>query len=106
MARQRGGRAPKTYARRRPVREAYDSVLIVCEGAKSEPNYFNRLRNVYRLSSANVRITPAGGSDPMSIVSFAEDELASAGYDRAYCVFDRDGHANYPQAIQKSHNRS
>jgi RloB-like protein len=76
-------------------------VLIVCEGAKSEPNYFNRLRNVYRLSSANVRITPAGGSDPMSIVSFAEDELARAGYDRAYCVFDRDGHANYPQAIQK-----
>jgi hypothetical protein len=99
MARRRRG--PQSYARRGPVREAYDYVLIVCEGSKSEPNYFNRLRHVYRLSSANVRITPANGSDPMSIVSFAERELVDAGYDRAFCVFDRDGHTNYAQAIQR-----
>jgi hypothetical protein len=92
-------RQPRSYARRGPDREPYDSVLIICEGGKTEPYYFNRLRAVYRLSSANVKIAPADGTDPMSVVRFAEAELARGGYDRAYCVFDRDGHANYAQAL-------
>ncbi len=36
------GRNPRTaasYARRGPQRELYDVVLIVCEGAKTEPYY-------------------------------------------------------------------
>jgi len=35
----------------------------------------------------------------MSVVRFAEVELARGEYDRAYCVFDRNGHANYSQAL-------
>lgn len=52
------------YARRAPAREPYDRVLIVCEGEKTEPQYFNGLRLAERLSSANIRVTPADGSDP------------------------------------------
>lgn len=89
------------YARRGPVREPYDTVLIVCEGGKSEPNYLRRLAAVHRLSSANITITPADGSDPMSVVSFAERELARNDYDRVFCVFDRNGHANYDEALTK-----
>ena len=97
-------RARRSYVRPGPVREAYDHILIVCEGTKSEPNYFNRLRHVYRLSNANVKITPADGTDPMSVVAFAEQQLAKTGYDRAYCVFDRNGHVNYSRALQQIAN--
>jgi RloB-like protein len=92
-------RTAGSYARRGPIREPYDRVLIVCEGKKTEPYYFGGLRLQYRLSSANIEITPADGTDPMSIVSFAEARLAE--YDRAFCVFDRDGHQNYDAAVAR-----
>jgi len=92
-------RTAGSYARRGPVREPYDRVLIVCEGKKTEPYYFGGLRLHYRLSSANIEITPANGTDPMSIVSFAEARLDE--YDRVFCVFDRDGHQNYDDALAR-----
>lgn len=94
-------RRKESYARRAPVREPYDTVLIVCEGEKTEPNYLNRLREVHRLSSANIRVVPAPGSDPMSVVTHAETELERGDYDCAFCVFDRDSHANFNAAIEK-----
>ena len=92
-------RTAESYARRGPIREPYDRVLIVCEGEKTEPHYFGGLRKHYRLSSANIEITPADGTDPVSIVSFAEARLGE--YDRAFCVFDRDGHQNYTAAVAR-----
>jgi hypothetical protein len=55
-------------------------------------------------------ITPARGSDPMNVVNYAEELGLRAieeesPYNRIYCVFDRDGHANYVQAMDKI-NRS
>lgn len=99
MARRPRWRSAKSYARRAALRESYPAVLIVCEGEKSEPAYFDRLRRDHRLSNANVRITPAEGSDPMSVVSYALAEMAD--FDRAYCVFDRDGHTNYDRALAR-----
>jgi hypothetical protein len=92
-------RRPQSYTRRAPVREPYDYVLIVCEGAKSEPSYLRALQAAYRLSNANIEITPADGTDPMSVVRYAEARMAP--YDRVYCVFDRDGHANYDEAVRR-----
>ena len=79
------------------MREPYDFVLIVCEGGKTEPNYFGRLRTVCGLANANIRITPADGTDPVSIVRFAQDEYDE--HDRVYCVFDRNGHPNFDEAL-------
>lgn len=100
---------PKSYKRRAPSREPYDYVLIVCEGSKSEPHYLRGLCVDYQLSSANIRITPGSGTDPLSIVVFAEEEAAKATaakapYDRVYCVFDRDSHdpENYAAAIARA----
>jgi hypothetical protein len=93
-------RRADSYKRRGPQREPYDYVLIVCEGGKTEPNYFRRLRDVYRLNSANIEITRADGTDPVSVVKFTEARLIQGEFDRAYCVFDRDGHANYSEALQ------
>src|SRR5262249_30283083 len=97
MARRRG-RAPSQYARRAPAREPYDYILIVCEGGKSEPNYFRRLRKLCNLSNANVLITSADGTDPVSIVKYAQANYDD--HDKVYCVFDRDGHANYNDALR------
>jgi hypothetical protein len=99
MRSSRRERAAETYARRGPSRAPYDTVLILCEGEKTEPNYFSGLRSAYRLSSANIRIVPAEKSDPLGIVSIAESELAN--YDRVFCVFDRDSHAGYRKAVSK-----
>ena len=59
------------------------------------------MRNVYRLSSANITIVPGNGNDPVSIVKHAFEEYRRAGeiYDRVFCVFDRNGHANYQEAM-------
>jgi RloB-like protein len=94
-------RAASAYRRKGPQKEPYDVVLIVCEGTKTEPKYFRGLQHAYTLSSLNVRILPPEGNDPVSVVNFAIRQLQSDGdYDRAYCVFDRDGHANYEEALR------
>jgi hypothetical protein len=89
------------FRRRAPVREPYDVVLIVCEGRKTEPNYLEGLRVAYRLSSVNIRVIQPPRSDPVSIVNFAIEQMREdQEYDRGYCVFDRDNHANFVRAIR------
>lgn len=89
--------------RRGPQREPYDRVLIVCEGEKTEPIYFSELKDHYKLSNANIAVTPASGTDPLSIVRTAQKKEQKDGerYDRIYCVFDRDRHQNFQAACDK-----
>jgi hypothetical protein len=91
------------YRRRGPTREPYDVVLLACEGSKTEPNYFKEAGVAYQLSSLNIQIRQPPGNDPLKIVEFAIDELArDSDYNRAYCVFDRDQHSNFDQAIRRA----
>lgn len=89
--------------RRKKLREPYDVVLIVCEGAKTEPAYFSSLKNELRLSSTNIHICGREcGSAPISVVDYAIDECKkSGGYNRVYCVFDKDRHVSYVAAVDK-----
>lgn len=102
MAR-RKPRLAKSYRRKVASRESYDAVLIVCEGEKTEPEYLKGLQRACRLSNANITILPADGSDPVGIVRHALKlfQRAEGAYDRVYCVFDRDGHVNYQQALDQ-----
>ena len=78
-------------------------MLIVCEGEKTEPQYFEGLRVAYRLSSANIAVAPMG-RDPLSLINYAIAELENdPNLTRAYCVFDRDGHATFGDAVNKAH---
>lgn len=89
------------FQRRGPVREPYDVVLIVCEGAKTEPNYIQGLRVAFGLSSVNIRVIHPPGNDPVSIVRFAINQMKEdPEYDRGYCIFDRDQHANFDEAAR------
>lgn len=93
-------------SRRRAFRAPYDKVLIVCEGSKTEPLYFQELIDHYEIDTANVRVSGDCGSDPMSVVQhgiqlyLAEKQADSGPFDRVYCVIDRDAHQNYIPAMQ------
>lgn len=89
--------------RQGPIREQYDKVLIVCEGAKTEPNYFNGLKKHLRLKSANVEIV-GEGANPATIVKRAkkldrQEKGKGDPFDKIFCVFDKDTHADYQQAL-------
>jgi hypothetical protein len=94
-------RRAKSLRRRQAMKAPYDVVLIVCEGKKTEPNYFNELKKAFRLNNANVRIS-GRGSDPLGVVNFAiETFRQEPEFDRVYCVFDRDRHTTYKAALDK-----
>lgn len=101
----RKAKKARDLQRRLPVRQAYQKVLIVCEGRKTEPFYFTELKDYYEISTANIRISGECGSDPMSVVRHGEALYREAirsrdeQFDRVYCVFDRDQHQNYLAAL-------
>jgi len=90
-------------------RKPYERVLIVCEGEKTEPFYFEEIRVLLEIDSANIEIDGSCGSSPISVVKhalFLFDRDCAAGeiYNKVYCVFDRDSHASYEQALEKVKN--
>lgn len=98
-------KAKKTAALRREAqkRQPYDLVLIVCEGGKTEPNYLQELRDAYKLSTANIKIVgDTCGSSPRNVVEYALAEYQKEKkYNRVYCIFDKDRHPTYSEALQK-----
>lgn len=79
-------------------------MLIVCEGEKTEVNYFTAIRREKRLPNADIEIVPADyGTAPLQIVQYAIDHfLESKSFDRVYAVFDRDDHITYHNALAKA----
>ena len=100
----RKARQARDLARRKGRRVPYAKVLIVCEGEKTEPHYFNELKDHYGLNSANIEICGDCGSDPLSIIRHAkqryrEEKDAGDAFDNVFCVFDKDTHAHYQQCL-------
>ncbi len=96
----RKARKAESLRRKKARRASYDTVLIVCEGEKTEPQYFRELRDDLRLSSANIVITgDTGGSSPMKVVNYGFAHYEE--YDRTFCVFDKDRHTEYRAALDK-----
>ncbi|MCG8406092.1 MAG: RloB family protein [Phycisphaerales bacterium] len=81
-------------------------ILIVCEGAETEPKYLNRLRRELRLSKDLLKIVGGdlGGSNPKSLAEYAREKNIAAhqerfSYDEVWCVFDRDQHTRIEEAF-------
>ncbi len=66
-------------------REVLDNILILCEGEKTEPNYFNGFKREYRLSNITVR---GLGWNTDKITEEAIKQKRN--YSEIWCVFDRD----------------
>jgi hypothetical protein len=67
-----------------------ESFLIVCEGGKTEPNYFK----AFKLSSASIRVEGVG-MNTLSLVQVTLKIIERAKkdgihYDQVWCVFDKD----------------
>ena len=99
----RRGKSPRD-TRRRPARlEERERAMIVTEGSKTEPGYFNRLIRELGLTTASVNITGDGGTAPISVVKCAEDLLKDdPDFEHVFLVFDRDRHNTYDAAIAKA----
>ncbi|MCU8007109.1 RloB family protein [Shewanella sp. SM87] len=87
-------------------KDSYKKFLIVCEDTVSGYRYIKDVVNHYRLSTANVSIVGLGQS-PLNIVEHAqkrfdeEEESCKPDFDQVFCVFDRDDHASFFNAIKK-----
>ncbi len=100
------------YKRRKASREPHKSILIVCEGKKTEPIYFNALKKRLRLIMVDVEIVGEGGA-PITVVNraiarreerkqIAKKSLTKTEYEVIYCVVDVDTHETLDQAIDKA----
>lgn len=101
-------RSKNQLERKEGVRPSHDRVLIVREGEKTEPEYFEEFRKRYRLSATHIKITQsAEGNTPQQVIDNAWNELnKKKEWERVYCVFDRDDHHNFNNALKsaKAHN--
>lgn len=97
-------RKVRNLARRPPKKEAYKTILIVCEGEKTEKLYFESLVLYEKLSSVNIQIYSGRGSDPKSVVETAiqkmDEQSQYLHFDEVYCVIDRDTHSTFNDAQQ------
>jgi RloB-like protein len=96
-------------ARRAPFRDPRRRILIVCEGEKTEPDYFEQFAEFHKNSLVKVELAKAQGV-PLSIVRTARDlkikAIADAKreeddnlmFEAVWCAFDVDVHPNIPEA--------
>ncbi|HEY9822492.1 MAG TPA: RloB family protein [Candidatus Sericytochromatia bacterium] len=76
------------YSQRKvDTREVRQRFLIVCEGEKTEPNYFRSFcvpKNVAEIDVQGL------GENPSKLVQSAKELKEQEDYDQVWCVFDRD----------------
>ena len=91
-----------SLSRRQGVREIKQSFLIVCEGEKTEPDYFK----AFRMTAATVKAV-GQAMNTMTLVNKAisireADRLKKREYDQCWVVFDKDDFpaSDFNQAIQ------
>lgn len=90
--------------RKRAKKNLYNRILIVCEGTATEVNYFRELIRHLRLSTVGVEVTSSPATCPMINLTFAEERRSSGEWDTVFCVFDKDRHTRYVEALERSKN--
>ncbi|MFG3487234.1 RloB family protein [Streptomyces sp. NPDC047972] len=86
-------------------RQEYRKILIVAEGEKTEPQYFEKFAALLKAKAVRVvRVDPIGlGKDPLTVVLDAEkrrnkERRAGDAFDQVWCVVDVDEHASLERA--------
>lgn len=100
-------RNPKAERAARPLRQPAPRILLVCEGEKTEPIYFRDMVKAWGLGNL-VKIGRNDGSSPDKVVAQAEalytqTQREGDAFDEVYCVFDRDAHERFKEAVSRLH---
>jgi RloB-like protein len=97
-------RQARALARKKPKRPPFDRMLIVTEGAKTEPLYFEDIRKQKRIASAHIEVLHSAlGTQPRQVVDFAHSRfLESRAFECVFAVFDRDDHSTYADALARA----
>jgi len=115
MGNRRKAKGIQSLKRRNSNRPQYLKVLVICEGEKTEPYYFEEPKRYYHLPSAIIEICSSRGSDLWSLFTFAQEryhgkaEDTGDPFNQVYCVFDKDEHNAYRntlEAIRKASPRN
>jgi hypothetical protein len=98
MSLRRRVRPESALGRSGPTRRPRESILIVCEGTKTEPNYFETLCRELGLGTVNVEIVGEGAGIVRVVdetirrvnerAAEAEESSQRAPFDEAWCVVD------------------
>lgn len=90
-------------------RAGCDRILIVSEGGKTEPNYFEDIRRSKRLPIRNITVSPGDlGTQPIQVVQYAKalfengdvhKGIQPRAFEQIFAVFDRDDHPTYFDAL-------
>ena len=97
----------KNLSRKRAVLTPAPRVVIVTEGALTEPQYLNSFNDIHTDKSIKLVIRPAKG-DPRRVVDWAVKEKESllgdslAAQDTVWAVFDRDAHPRFAEAVDRA----
>lgn len=91
---------PRQLNRRPPTRKVAQKILIACEGSKTEPIYFESIRNDLRLPTLKIIVLRhQSKTDPRSIIERLIEERQQmkdnqewSKDDNAWAVFDGDEH--------------
>lgn len=93
--------------RDRTAKDLPKPILIVSEGAKTERSYFEQL-DEFLHGRVRIHFDWPRGSSPMNVYErarkkydFERSNLGAVPYDRVFCVFDRDRHTTYQQALDR-----
>lgn len=109
VAKKRFTRQEKKRSIGSKIRRLY--FLIVCEGEKTEPNYFRQLKRSLPPGTVDVQMEVEGAArNTNSLVEYTKRHLekSTQKYDRVWVVFDRDSftEANFNDAIQNAKNNN
>ena len=78
--------------RGRARRSGKPRILVLCEGTKTEPNYFEGFKRSKSLTSVVVRALRRGQVGPTGLLRRVRKELEEdPDWDEIYCVLDHDG---------------
>lgn len=103
--------------RRPPFRDPKPTILVVCEGEKTEPQYLEGFKRAYHNPRVTIKIAPEHGV-PRTLVEIAKNRKNEAeaeahrerdeniAYDSVWCVFDIDEHANVPNVREMARDNN
>jgi hypothetical protein len=99
-------RSTGSYLRKKGQRIPTKTILILCEGKETEPNYFEGIKSTRRLRTVRIEIV-RGGEDlvtPINLVNTALERIRLLDWDNerdeAWCVFDMEAAGTNPTLKQ------